>query len=72
MDALTLAMNRMGATTGMAGTAAFAIAIGVLSNTVLKLTVATVLGTPAYRRVASSGLLLLGLASVAGLWLGTR
>ena len=72
MDALTLAMNRTGATAGMAATAALAIAIGILANTLLKLALAMALGTPAYRRVVGSGLLLLGVAGVAGIWLGTR
>ena len=37
MDALTYSMSRLGATTGDAGLAARAIAIGMLSNTVLSL-----------------------------------
>jgi len=51
----------------LAATAAQAIAIGVLSNTMLKLTVALVLGAPRYRRRASIGLAALALASAAGL-----
>jgi uncharacterized membrane protein (DUF4010 family) len=69
MDALTLSMNRLGSSAELLRLAAHAIAIGVISNTVLKLTVALVLGRPAFRRDAGLGLLALGLASVAALWL---
>ena len=43
MDALTLSMCRLAAADG-AGLAAAAIAVGILSNTLLKLTLAAVLG----------------------------
>ncbi|HWH52051.1 MAG TPA: MgtC/SapB family protein [Gemmatimonadaceae bacterium] len=66
IDALTVSLSRADAAFA-ATTAAQAIAIGVLSNTMLKLTVALVLGAPRYRRRASIGLAALALASAAGL-----
>ena len=69
MDALTLAMNRMASDADTARLAATAIGVGVLSNTLLKLTLTISLGNAPFRRVASVGLLLLAAASAAGLWL---
>lgn len=70
MDALTLAMNRMASDAATARLAATAIGVGVLSNTLLKLTLTVSLGNAPFRRVASVGLILLAAASAAGLWLG--
>jgi uncharacterized membrane protein (DUF4010 family) len=50
--------------------AAQAIAVGMLANTLLKGTVAMVLGERTLRRVAGGGLAALGVASVMGLWIG--
>jgi hypothetical protein len=47
-----------------------AIAIGVLSNTVLKLAVALFLGRGEFRRIAGLGLVALAAASGVGLLLG--
>lgn len=71
MDALTYSMTRLVQTGGSVGFAAQAIAIGLLSNTVLKFLLTVTMGAPAFRRVASTGLILLGLASLLGLWLGS-
>ncbi len=70
MDALTMSMSRLAADDGVR-LAATAMAIGVLANTILKLSVVVVLGAGEFRRRASLGLLALGAASVAGLLLGT-
>lgn len=70
MDALTLAMNRLGSTADAAHLAAEAIAIGILANTVLKLALGLTLGSGGFRRVIAVGLVALGVASVAGLWIG--
>jgi hypothetical protein len=70
MDALTLSMSRLAADEGVR-LAATAMAIGVLANTLLKLSVVVVLGAGAFRRRASLGLLALGGASILGLLLGT-
>jgi uncharacterized membrane protein (DUF4010 family) len=47
--------------------AARAIAVGLLANTALKLTLVVSLGSPAFRRAAAPGLLALGVAVVTGL-----
>ena len=65
MDALTYSMARLGSTEG-APLAARAIAVGLLSNTILKLVLVLALGSPAFRRAAAPGLLALA-AVVAGL-----
>lgn len=71
MDALTLAMCRLAAGGNGAPLAAEGIAIGILSNTVVKLGISLVLGSPSFRRWASSGLAALAAASALGLWLAT-
>jgi uncharacterized membrane protein (DUF4010 family) len=68
LDALTLAMARLGQQQEMLGTAAQAIGIGVLSNTLFKLGVAVALGGSAFRKMAAAGLGLLALTSAAALW----
>lgn len=68
VDALTVSLSRVDAAVA-AATAARAIAIGVLSNTLLKLTLALVFGGARFRRRASLGLAGLALASAAGLLL---
>ena len=67
MDALTYSMSRIGATREAAGLAARAITVGMLSNTILKLTLALGLGSPGFRRNAAPGLLALALTIAAGL-----
>lgn len=70
MDALTLSMTRLAAEPDLVELAALAMALGVLANTALKLTVALALGDAHFRRAAGGGLLLLGLAGGLGVWLG--
>jgi uncharacterized membrane protein (DUF4010 family) len=67
-DAVTYSMARFGRETGAVALAAAAIAIGVLSNTVVKLAITLGLGSPALRRTGSLALAALALASAAGLW----
>ena len=67
MDALTFAMSGFGAETGAAALAARAIALGILSNTVLKLVLTLILGSPSLRRTASAGLAALAAASAGAL-----
>ena len=69
MDALTLAMNRLGNNEETLRLAARALSIGIISNTVLKLGIATVLGRGRFRLVVALGLLSLGAGSLLGLWL---
>jgi uncharacterized membrane protein (DUF4010 family) len=66
MDALTYSMSRLGST-GAAGLAARAVAVGILANTALKLVLVLSLGSPAFRRAAGPGLFALGAATAAGL-----
>jgi uncharacterized membrane protein (DUF4010 family) len=68
VDALTLSMSTMGDGAAVAALGAQAIAVGILANTVLKLVLAIVLGSSAYRWRVAGGLLGLGGAIGAGLW----
>jgi uncharacterized membrane protein (DUF4010 family) len=70
VDALTVSMARHVAPTVSLETAALAIAIGVFSNTVLKLTVAVFFGSTGFRRIA--GATLLGMVVAAGVSLMFR
>ncbi|MBP7620929.1 MAG: DUF4010 domain-containing protein, partial [Gemmatimonadales bacterium] len=68
MDALTVAMARLGGAATMASVAATGVAIGVLSNTAFKLGLGVALGSPAFRARLGMGLLALGAAVGLG-WL---
>jgi uncharacterized membrane protein (DUF4010 family) len=68
LDALTLAMARLGQQQEMLSTAAKAVGIGVLSNTLFKLGLAVGLGAPAFRKMMAAGLGLLAVASAVALW----
>ena len=68
VDALTYTMARLGDTEEMIALAARAIAVGILSNTVLKLGISLVIGVGSFRRRAAVGLMCLGLASAIGLF----
>jgi uncharacterized membrane protein (DUF4010 family) len=65
VDALTISMARHIAPTMSLEIAALAIAIGVLSNTALKLSVALFFGSPGFRRVAGGALV--GMVLAAGM-----
>jgi uncharacterized membrane protein (DUF4010 family) len=66
MDALTYSMARLGSAES-APLAARAIAVGILSNTMLKLALVLSLGSPGFRKAAAPGLLALAAAVVVGL-----
>jgi uncharacterized membrane protein (DUF4010 family) len=68
VDALTVSMNRLSAPGTTAEVAARAIAIGMLSNTTVKLAVTQVIGSSAYRRITVGGLSLCALALAGALW----
>ncbi|MEP6729024.1 MAG: MgtC/SapB family protein [bacterium] len=72
MDALTVSMNRLGTSADMVSEAARAIAVGVLTNTIFKAGIATVVGTGRFRWMTLAGLLVLGAASAIGLWMGVK
>jgi uncharacterized membrane protein (DUF4010 family) len=67
VDALTISMARSVASDGSFQTAAIAIGVGVLSNTVLKLGVALVFGSGAFRRLTGFTLLAMAAAAVLSL-----
>jgi uncharacterized membrane protein (DUF4010 family) len=67
VDALTLSMTREVAQAASPAIAATAIAIGVLSNTAMKLGLAVALGSPRFRTVAGLALALMFAALGAAL-----
>ncbi len=67
VDALTYSMVKLGGAEALASTAAQALAIGVLSNTLFKLGVALTVGRGAFRGVVGFGLCFLSAASLAAL-----
>lgn len=70
MDALTFSMTRLAMEADLVSLAALAMAIGVLSNTLLKATVAVVLGAPAFRRDVAVGLGLMAVGCGVGMLVG--
>ncbi len=72
MDALTVSMNHLGTSSDRVSLAARAIAVGVLTNTVFKASLAAVVGRGRFRWLVLAGLAALAAASVVGLWIGTR
>ena len=72
MDALTVSMNHLGTSADKISLAARAIAVGVLTNTVFKASLAVVVGRGRYRWLVLAGLVALAAAAVVGLWIGTR
>jgi len=69
MDALTLSMTRLDGPDAVA-LGALGIAVGLLANTILKLSLSLVLGAVPFRRVAATGLALIAMASAFGIWIG--
>jgi uncharacterized membrane protein (DUF4010 family) len=65
VDALTISMARQAAPVISVETAALAIAVGVLSNTAMKLSLALFFGNPPFRRVAGGALF--GMVLAAGI-----
>lgn len=69
MDALTLSMNRLGADPALVPLATQAIGIGVIANSLVKLAIILILGSPAFRQRAAPGLAVLGATTGVALWL---
>ena len=67
VDALTVAMAKGVAHTTSLGTAGVAIAVGVLSNTAMKLAVALFFGSGPFRKIVGGTLLLMLVAAAAAL-----
>jgi uncharacterized membrane protein (DUF4010 family) len=72
VDALTVSMARGVAHTASLDVAAIAIAVGVLSNTVLKLGVALLFGSEPFQKIAGGTLSLMIVAAVAAFALHLR
>jgi uncharacterized membrane protein (DUF4010 family) len=72
VDALTYTMARLAAAPDSIALGAQAIAVGILSNTFLKLGLAATLGGKGFRRQAAIGLASLAAASGLGLAIGAR
>jgi len=70
MDALTLTMSRLAADPSMMRTAAQALTIGVIANSVLKTGLAVAFGSPAYWRRVGGALLTMAAVGGATLRLG--
>ena len=68
VDALVLSMTSMGTEPATVHLAAQAIAVGILSNTLLKLGLALGVGAGGFRWRAALGLTVLAAAMAAGLW----
>jgi uncharacterized membrane protein (DUF4010 family) len=72
MDALTVSMNQLGTSAELVALSARAIAVGVLTNTIFKATLAMVVGTGRFRWYVLGGLFVLAALSVVGLLIGAR
>ena len=68
LDALTLSLAHSTVEPGAVPTAALALVAGILSNTVLKLLVAVVVGRGSFRAATAGGLCAIGLALSGALW----
>ena len=69
MDALTLSMARLDGVDAVA-LGALGIAVGMLSNTLLKLGLSFVFGAAPFRQIAVPGLAVLAVALGLGIWIG--
>ena len=70
VDALTLAMAKVTTAGTAADAAARAVVIGIMANSIVKLTIAVVIGRDRFRLLAGIGLAVMTLA--LGAWLGSR
>lgn len=61
LDALTLSLARSAQSSGSVATAALALVTGILSNTVLKLTIVAVVGRGSFRLATVAGLTVMAL-----------
>jgi uncharacterized membrane protein (DUF4010 family) len=72
MDALTFAMSGLAEDASQIGVAAGALVVGMIVNTLFKTGFALALGSPAYRKTAVTGLLVIAALGGLGLFLATR
>lgn len=69
VDALTYAMCRLATGQDLVALAARGLALGILSNTVVKAVISVVVGRGVFRRYAGPGLILLVMATGLALWI---
>jgi len=67
VDALLVSMAKNAPATGIAGPAAIAVAVGIVSNTLLKLGFALAISRPPFRRVVGLGLGAMTLAAIGSI-----
>jgi uncharacterized membrane protein (DUF4010 family) len=67
VDALVISMAKVGGSANELHTAVVATVVGILSNTLVKLGLAVVIGKGRYRKLAAAGLLVLGIATLLSL-----
>lgn len=72
LDAITFGMSQLAQNAAMVSVAAQALILAAAVNTAFKTALALVLGSPAYRRLAVPGLLLVTLAGGIGFFFGGR
>ena len=72
LDAITFGMSALAEDSSMVSLAARALILAAIVNTGFKTVLALTLGSPAYRRLAVPGLLVVALAGGAGFWLTGR
>jgi len=72
LDAITFGMSALAENPSMISLAARALILAAIVNTGFKTVLALTLGSPAYRRLAVPGLLVVALAGGAGFWLTGR
>lgn len=70
IDALVLSMARLATSPETVPLAARGIVVGLVASAVFKISLALVIGSPAFRRRSVPGLFILGTAAALGLWLG--
>jgi uncharacterized membrane protein (DUF4010 family) len=72
LDAITFGMSTLAENSAMISLAARALILAAIVNTGFKTVLALVLGSPAYRRLAVPGLIVVALAGGAGFWFSGR
>jgi len=73
VDALSISMSKEAGQSGQTETAALAVAIGCVANTVFKLAIALVVGKLQFRKSVGTGFAILLLASLASIgWIHFR
>jgi len=72
MDAITISMSHLGTDAELAALGGLGIAVGMLTNTVVKFGLVVVLGSPRMRKLGGLGLAAIGVAAAAAIWFLNR